>query len=437
VRRLIQQGLVITATLAALLLGIACGTAGEQRKVVIPFDFVSKFDEGRYGQMVGDMVWKKLQREGGFIIPESMADTRDFCESNKIVVTPDTPMDKMKKIVQDDFGAHVAIWGSVERVPGNEWDVYDLVIKCVDFTAYPQPKVVCDVKARTQTVSEIPHLYVKQMLDALYDRKPGAPPGLDPMAEENWKKNPNLVKGGDFQEARRGVPIGWEPSGGQQREPLGGLVKWLPEARNPSNMVIRFTFDAGVGDTSGVMYYSEPFPVQEGAKYRFQCRWRSNGPAVKVFIKCYDEMGTEYHRESDSAKLPKYKPGKNTYIPEGSQLREVYRSQQNLKGGKNTWNVQTEDFTPKHTKYVPKWGKVMLYAYLGAGVVEFDDVVVKLLVPASPGESVKERRHSLESKVTIKDMEENERRSRQAREQEEAEEAAPAKKTAKPKRPSE
>ena len=28
-----------------------------------------------------------------------------------------------------------------------------------------------------------------------------------------------------------------------------------------------------------------------------------------------------------------------------------------------TWNVHCQDFTPKHTQYVPQWGRVMLYAY--------------------------------------------------------------------------
>ena len=41
-------------------------------RVVIPFDFESEFDDGRYGSMVGDLIWKKLERSGGFIIPESM-----------------------------------------------------------------------------------------------------------------------------------------------------------------------------------------------------------------------------------------------------------------------------------------------------------------------------------------------------------------------------
>ena len=57
----------------------------------------------------------------------------------------------------------------------------------------------------------------------------------------------------------------------------------------------------------------------------------------------------------------------------------------------------------------------MLYAYIRPGVVEFDDVVVKQIVPISLGEPAKVRRHSTETKVTIEEMEENERRSREAK----------------------
>jgi len=55
----------------------------------------------------------------------------------------------------------------------------------------------------------------------------------------------------------------------------------------------------------------------------------------------------------------------------------------------------------------------MLYAYITAGVIEFDDVVVKEILPASPGEQAKTRRHSKESKITIREMEDNERRSKE------------------------
>ena len=91
--------------------------------------------------------------------------------------------------------------------------------------------------------------------------------------------------------------------GGQDREPLGNLVQWIPETGNPKNHVIRFTFDKAVGDGFGVMYHSKPFPIEEAARYRFQCRFRTNGPAVKVFIKCYDQMPSDY-KPNDLTKTP-------------------------------------------------------------------------------------------------------------------------------------
>ncbi len=92
-------------------------SAADSRKVVIPFDFVSKFDDGRYGQMVGDMIWKKLSDDRGFIVPESMLDVRDYCESHKLRPSPEMDLDKVKQIVEDGFGGQIGIWGSVERAP--------------------------------------------------------------------------------------------------------------------------------------------------------------------------------------------------------------------------------------------------------------------------------------------------------------------------------
>lgn len=403
----------------AIALLIACSLLGNQtaaadgKKVVIPFDFTSKFDNGRYGAKIGDMLWKKLSRGRGFIIPETMLDVRDTVVGNNIKLDADTPLDKVKRVVLEDFGADVAIWGSVERVPGHDWDVYDLKIRCVDFSAKPKPKVIYECNVRTKTVSEIPHVYIKAMLDKLNGRKPGAPPAANPLAEKNWETAQNLVTGGDFQSGAGGIPTGWASRGGQGREPLGGLVSWQRDSTNPSNRVIRFTFDKGVGDGFGVMYYSDPFPVEEGALYRFQCRYRGNGPKIIVFIKCYDAMHSTYSPRDKSPAARVKRTRSYAYAPEASQRRECYRSQNNLKGPKNTWNTYTNDFTPKHTKYTPTSGRVMLYAYLGAGVVEFDDIVIKQIVPVSPGENRKARRHSLETGVTIKEMEENERKSRE------------------------
>src|SRR6516165_8023766 len=90
------------------------------RKVVIPFDFESKFDDGAYGRTMGDMIWAKLHRQGGFILPESMQDIRDWSQRVKMVPGPDTPMAKMAEIVRKDQAGDIGIWGKVERVAGNE-----------------------------------------------------------------------------------------------------------------------------------------------------------------------------------------------------------------------------------------------------------------------------------------------------------------------------
>lgn len=332
-----------------------------QQRVVIPFDFESQFDGGRYGRMIGDMVWKKLERQGGFVIPESMLDVRDWCARHKMVPNPDTPLARMSQIVRGDFDAQIGIWGKVEQVDGLEWDVYDLWVNVVDFSAEP-PRVLCRKKARTTTVSEIPHVYIRQALDRLSGRKPQPPAGPDLAQEQQWATQPNLVKG-DF-ERGDDAPVGWDPLPEHVRRVT------LSASDGTVNHVIRFQVSRSVAGTTGVLYYSDFFPIQEGARYRFRCRWRSTGSRAKVFIKCYDQVPTPYVGGQDSS--------------ERTGRREVYRSQQNLKGPGNRWHVHREDFTPTHTQYTPRWGRVMLYAYWPAGTVDWDDIVVKQIGPVPP-----------------------------------------------------
>ena len=332
-----------------------------QKKIVIPFDFESRFDEGVYGRKVGGLIWKKLEREGRSIIPESMTDVRDVCERIKFHPGPKTSLAKMGHVLREEFEGDIAVWGSVERVPPHETDVYDLRIRVVDFSG-PKPVVIYDRSHRTKTVSEIPHLYVKRMLAVLYHKRPEAPAGLDPAAEKRWKTAPNLLANGSFQKGRRRLD-GWDP-----------LPKFVSLVTSRKNRYLRMSFPKNIAATSGVLYYSEYFPVDEGATYRFSCRYRTSGSAVKVFIKCYDEF-----RDS--------RTGTNRNIV---RKREVYRSQQNLKGEPGTWQTHTEDFTPKHPRFTPRWGRVMLYAYWPAGTVEWDDVVVKQIKP-SPAASTADR----------------------------------------------
>lgn len=374
------------------------------QRVVIPFDFESRFDDGRYGQMVGDMIWKKLEREGGFVIPESMHDVRSWSERKKTNPHPAMPVAQMKKIVRDDFGADIGIWGKVERVEGNATDVYDFTILVTDFSADP-PRTIYEAKARTKTVSEIPHVYVKAALDALYGRVERAPTSTtDPDMEKRWKETPNLVQG-DFEQGRQ-APNGWDP--------LPQYVRWIVEPSDAGsvgqNHIVRFEFPSSVAETSGVLFYSEYFPVEEGATYRFQCRWRTSGSAVKVFIKCYDEAETKFSERGTPGKtgsLNNTSPGRSETI----ERREVYRSQQNFKGTAKTWNTHTEDFTPKHTQFSPRWGRVMLYAYFPAGTVDWDDVIVKQIRPA-PELKDKIKRPSSGTKVLTEEVERTKKKSK-------------------------
>jgi len=352
----------VISTLTTMLIALAVmgdPQAPASAKVVIPFDFESRFDDGVYGQTIGDMIWTKIKREGGFVLPESMQDVREWCQRTKTRPNPDMSLEAIKKIVVDDQAGDIGIWGKVERVQGFDTDVYDLWIIVADFSTKPV-NVLYTKKSRTKTVSEIPHIYLKEALDSLYGRSsaPAAPPAVDPTVAVRWKSGPNLVRG-DF-ETGRGHPLGWDP--------LPAFVTWVStgkdrSANEPASRVIRFTFGEEVAGTTGVLYYSEYFPVEAGSTYRFQCRWKSTGSAAKVFIKCYDEVSGG--------------------IEGGVARREVYRSQQNLSGNTGSWNVQTEDFTPKHPRFTPRWGRVMLYGYWPAGTVEWDDVVVKLVKPAA------------------------------------------------------
>jgi hypothetical protein len=174
---------------------------------------------------------------------------------------------------------------------------------------------------------------------------------------EGAATGPNLVSG-DFETSGSTGPKGWDP-----------VNRWISVVKAEPGHALRFTIPLDVAESSGVLYYSDFFPVEEGAVYEFRCRYRTDKPSVKVFIKGYDEMTGTFKAKSAGA----------TNV----QKREVYRSQQNLPSEPGAaWKEHVETFTPRHTQFHPKWARVMLYGYLHAGIVEWDDVSVRLVKPA-------------------------------------------------------
>jgi hypothetical protein len=385
--------------------------AGQKR--VVMFDFESLWDaEGPtdYGGIMGNMFWMKLNREKGFIIPESMIDVRNTCETYKIKPNPDTPLDEMKEYVTKIFNADIGIWGKIERVDKDVMEIYDFWLKAVDFSFDP-PKTVYEVnQVRTEAVAEVTGIYVRAAVEKLYDKQARTAAEKAEM-EANWEKNPNLMGGGDFEKMSGGIPVGWESRCGQHREPFGRIVKVLPDPEKTGNHYLHLDIDEDTGTTTGLMYYSKPFPVEEGATYRIDYRYRlSKHINSIVFIKCYDTIDTQFKPTADTLR-----EGFTDKL--GQQTREVYRSQQNhqpypvsappnpreIKGA-GTWVQHSEEFTPRHTRFSPKLGRVMVYGFLDAGTIDFDDFVLKKVKEPNKEElRTKVQRHSLDTKVTLQE----------------------------------
>ena len=293
--------------------------------------------------------------------------------------------------------------------PGTDGEIYDLVIRCVDFSTPGEPKVIYEKSGvRTKSVSEIPHLYVKEMLDKLYERAAAAPRGVNPEAEERWKSGKNLVTAATSSRRFAACPRAGSPAPASSASRWATSSSWVPEAGNDGNHVIRFTIPKIVAENEGVMYYSTSVPRRGRGDVPLPMPLALQRPEPQGV---HQVLRRNALRVQGRAKRPADESGTSQRTPEvGQDRREVYRSQQNLKGENNVWNTQTEDFTPKHTKYTPKWGRIMLYGYLTEGVIDWDDVVVKQIIPPPAGFAKGDRRHSLGSKVTLKEMEENERR---------------------------
>ena len=404
--------------------------AGQKR--VVMFDFESLWDtdqesrESHYGQIMGNMFWMKINRENKvkqmFVIPESMIDVRNTCTLMNIRPNPDTPLEQMKEIVTKTFNSDIGIWGKIERVDKDVMEIYDFWLNIVDFSVDP-PRVIYQVdKTRTEVVAEVTGIHVRRAMEKLLDKQ-ARTAAENAQIEENWKNGPNLIVGGDFEKVQNGIPVGWENRCAQHREPIGRLVKVVRDPDNAGNHYLRTEFDEEMATGFGLMYYSKPFLVEEGATYRVEYRYRlSKRVNCIVFVKCYDVIDTNFRPTVDALK-----EGFTDKI--GQQTREVYRSQQNhqqypISGPPNEkeianagkWVQHSEEFTPRHTRFSPKLGRIMVYGFLTAGTIDYDDFVLKKVKDADPEElKAKVLRHSLDSKVTLKDMEENERRAAETR----------------------
>ena len=174
----------------------------------------------------------------------------------------------------------------------------------------------------------------------------------DPEIARRWRDGPNLVRNPGFElpNADATGPADWQEV---EKE-----MAWAPNPDSPGK-VLKFDMTPATAVSYGLDYYSDWIPIEPGAVYRFECRYKSLGPAPRIFLKGYHEFE------------------KTDLYP--AQRRETYRRQVHPAANKGRWSTVTADFVPDSTTPAqrPTFLKVDLYAYLHAGVILWDDVVLK------------------------------------------------------------
>lgn len=206
----------------------------------------------------------------------------------------------------------------------------------------------------------------------------------DPAVEKVWAERPNLVQDPGFEDGPRqqkGKAENWGAILGADRyappvlesagaEKLGedrvavvskGLAGVVTEQ---AGYCLMMRMSKNVAENNGLACESIWIPVENGAKYRFGCKYHSTGPVPRLFLKGFAEQGDQFGDKKD---------------PEATR-REFYRCQVLPRKANEEWEKIEMDFTPEPLKATyPKiqWLRIDLYIYLSPGDVFFDDVSLK------------------------------------------------------------
>jgi hypothetical protein len=185
----------------------------------------------------------------------------------------------------------------------------------------------------------------------------------DASAEAMWKKNPNLVKNGDFVEAGGWQAIyqaeKYEPavSGNLPATDKVNIYRLPDEKGGKSNNVLAMTLSRQCAENNGMACLSDRIEIASDTRYRLSFRYKSDGPSLHVFVKGYTI--------AENIKGEKVE-------------REIYRRQVPPSGATNgQWVTVVDDLNPQHVAFPVRFLRIDLYAYLSPGTVMFDDVVLK------------------------------------------------------------
>ena len=355
VQRYLRAGLAamlaVTTASAAARAAPSDGKPGRAEGVAfLPLTITS--DEKDLGEKVQQMLRFKAKRMGA-IVYDSLS-IKEVLGSRK--VSADTPVAELAALGRKPFQADVVVTG---HVAGTE--PYEVRLLAV-YTDNPQQPHVFQRRYACENHHLIPVEMANAVFDILGMERPKDPLRMlraDPEIDRRWREGPNLVKNPGFEQAG---PSGNGPAHWQALE---NQMAWVPNPDGPGK-VLKYDMNAGTAGGYGLDFYSDWIPIEAGATYRFSCRYKTLAPTPKVFLK-------GYHPFEATGGYP-------------AQRRETYRRQVHPSGGKGQWNSVTADFIPEATRpeHTPAFLKVDLYAYWPAGVIFWDDMVLKKVRDAPP-----------------------------------------------------
>jgi hypothetical protein len=188
----------------------------------------------------------------------------------------------------------------------------------------------------------------------------------DATAQRLWAEGPNLVYNGDF-----GKPGQWLLLYQSRREviqhaagpPAPDNAAMIPHPEASGRRVLAMNLSRTAAENNGLACVSDPIEVATGMRYRLAFRYRSDGPALHVFVKGYAMVAA-----ADGTRTE----------------REVYRRQVPPSGPTSgRWVQVVDDLNPQNPSLPVQFLRIDLYAYLQPGAVLFDDVVLKAVGSAT------------------------------------------------------
>jgi hypothetical protein len=130
-------------------------------------------------------------------------------------------------------------------------------------------------------------------------------------------------------------------------------IRILPDGQR----VLSMNLSKETAESNGLACLSESIRIEPDTRYRLGFRYRSEGPRLHLFVKGYT-MARNINGQMVE--------------------REIYRRQvPALEPTAGKWVEVVDDLNPQHVAMDVVTLRVDLYTYLNAGVVEFDDIVLK------------------------------------------------------------